>query len=63
MSLRDAGLGGLGTKETAVTVSSLVDALTHHVGRSLQLRVLRGEKELDLTVRAIEARNDYPEVQ
>lgn len=42
---------------------ALVEALTRHVGKNLQLHVLREDKELQLTVRAIEARNDYPEVQ
>jgi len=55
-----AGYGG-NTKD--VSVPALVEGLTQHIGKSLQLHVLRGEQQLDVTIRAIEARNDYPEAQ
>lgn len=46
-----------------VTVPALVEVLTQNIGKRLQLQVLRGDQELALSIRAIEARNDYPEAQ
>jgi hypothetical protein len=56
----DAGFSG---SNKDVTVPALVEVLTQNIGKRLQLQVLRGDQELALSIRAIEARNDYPEAQ